>query len=516
MERIFFLLGIISIITGLTVCTGATAVLLTTFGACSFNVIALSVVQRVDKEGVAYKLLMLFWVIEGFLFLVLAALYPSQLEAQCATTNLFEKAPVSLLGSFCLVPATGVVMAWLRAQVARRGKPREGWTGMIIRPSRLLDGALVLTMLANLSVWPATAFEDNALYYAFRVLHRLLLGVTVLAGYRFRVNPSMTAAWILSLVLGIILAMGTGAREYGFLPAGLYMAGVVIYGWQHRSARLWLVFMMLCSLPLIFTMSSVTENVRTASGRKSISETDVTEVLDRVRAIAYGVQVSDDIRDPGTVDASPPLYRGMSRFVYWTDVMVPAMAGDPVKYRGFSDWRLEMLDLFQLKLWGSSDRERYFGGIYANDYGFSVFPGISTVPFSILADGWSRGGCLVALLYALVATVTLIMMEELSRFALGQRTEVVCIVFGIIGGTAFNYYSVYPLLSSIRETVLVTGLSVICGGVVTIMTGRGGQPKKAVGAKACHSKGAATVSLCGQQGMPGGLGSESEPRPRSV
>ena len=107
---------------------------------------------------------------------------------------------------------------------------------------------------------------------------------------------------------------------------------------------------------------------------------------------------------------------------------------------------------------GSTPDDLYDAGLWtapARQYGFTV-NSYTSVEFSVAADGWSRGGALIALLFsfvtALVLTLTEVAASRLHRF--GEAAGSVLAL--PLAKAAFFDTNVIPLLPMLRGLALYT------------------------------------------------------------
>src|SRR5262249_25653020 len=120
---------------------------------------------------------------------------------------------------------------------------------------------------------------------------------------------------------------------------------------------------------------------------------------------------------------------GVSRLLAWTNVVVPLMTPNTVPYRGMDRFVDEAIQTFQVSsVSGSTPDDLYDAGLWnapARQYGFTV-NSFTSVEFTLAADGWSRGGAPIALVFsifaALILTATEAAASRLHRFGEGAAS----------------------------------------------------------------------------------------------
>src|SRR5204862_5347983 len=151
--------------------------------------------------------------------------------------------------------------------------------------------------------------------------------------------------------------------------------------------------------------------------------------------------------------------QGVGRLLAWTNVVVPLMTRQAIAYRGFDGFLDEAAQTFRVaSVSGLTADDLFDGGLItaqARVYGFSVNSNTS-VEFTLAADGWSRGGASVALLFSFIAalgfTVGELCVFRLHRYGTGVAT---IMALPVAKAALFDAIAL-PLLETLRSMVMYT------------------------------------------------------------
>jgi hypothetical protein len=157
----------------------------------------------------------------------------------------------------------------------------------------------------------------------------------------------------------------------------------------------------------------------------------------------------------------------VSRMVAWTNVVVPLMTPRTIPYRGFEGIANEIGKSFQVaSVAGLTADDLLDAGMAtapARTYGFMVNSQTS-VEFTVAADGWSRGGAAVTILFFVILALALTIGEaciySLCRSSPGAATFLVL----PLARAAFFDVNALPLLATLRSMVMYTvliGLAIV-------------------------------------------------------
>jgi hypothetical protein len=163
-------------------------------------------------------------------------------------------------------------------------------------------------------------------------------------------------------------------------------------------------------------------------------------------------QLSRELLPGDSQDVEALREHGVSRLLSWTNVVVPMMTPQTVPYR-------EATQTFQVaSLSGSTPDDLYDAGLWnapARPYGFTV-NAYTSVEFTLAADGWSRGGAPMALIFGFVAALMMTACEFCVSRLYRAGTAVTAVLGLPVAKAAFFDSNFIPLLPMLRGMVLYT------------------------------------------------------------
>lgn len=426
----------------------------------------LMLTAAIDQRYLAYKFYMVFHVMQPVFLFLMAWLYPIQLEMAVVNTTLLEGRAYTLYYSFLTVPILGLILALALRAFGRRSGERgiDFYSGAA---GRRLDFLLLISAMAVLSSWFILGVP-GVLGYALRVFRAALAFTPFLAGLYFGRSALVRNVWVLVLALGIVFSLLTGSRGYAFWPLLMYVLGVLF---QLKTPRIrfagWALF--LISLPLGIFLIGFIQQLRSEVGRKSIRETDIAEVASYIpKALQNTLSRGGEVYLEGEATGAST---GFSRLVDWTLLFAPNMSPDPVGYRGYGDFHQELLSIFAF---GGSDLRRTFGNfypsvLYARNYGFNVYADVDergmqasfTVPFSVMADSWSRFGLISSVSQVLFLLSFFVGVEAFIRRCFWSKPDIMVFLAFFLFDNALRFATVYTVIRSVR-TVILYGTFTFC------------------------------------------------------
>ena len=282
-------------------------------------------------------------------------------------------------------------------------------------------------------------------------LHISFFMTPVLIGLCWRQYPRAVAVFMFCMCLGGILAFGEGSRSLIFLPVGFFATGVwlTLRGTMRFSLA---VAGLVLAIPTLYA-SAAMEAVR--RDFRSGADASVIGI-----AVEMGQQM---LRTAGTARLTEELARGISRMIVWSSISVLCDSPERVPYRGVADLGAEIefntrstLSRNAFQTLEDAVDENYGMGA-PKLYGFSISAG-GTVPFPVLADGWSRAGAVGTALFAGFLCLALAFLERLIRRLFHGRPEIVLALLTILASSSFEKMSVYGFIYNVRYLGMLTFL----------------------------------------------------------
>jgi hypothetical protein len=360
-------------------------------------------------------------------------------------------APFRVVSALLMVPAGTLLVALLWRLVSHLSPDRSERpiSDQETRSQRRVY--LVVAAIVHLLYWPSTLESSGALGYLGRVLAGALIAAPFIAGRDAREDRGLAHLWWLALLLNAIIGAAAGTRSKAFIPAVLFVAGF-ISGMPPRKRAVAGACALLAVLPLV-QLAGAIALVRKELGRDMLNVTNPDRFAEVVRRLTEVMTSAEEAK------AEETRVEGISRQLAWTNVVVPLMTPESVPYRGLDGLVDEALGTFRVaRLSGSTADDLYDAGLYnapARDYGFTVNSN-TAVEFPLAADGWSRGGPGLLLLFAVITALAMITGEHAaaraSRLSVGASTILVL----PIAKAAFFDVNYIPLLPIIRGLFVYT------------------------------------------------------------
>lgn len=433
---------------------------------CSLNILFFKVLNLVESRYIAYKFFVFFYVMQPFFFFLLAVLYPESTEHMCRLTSLYEGGAFTLLYSFCLVP---VVALGLTIMVLPNRLERGNFNAIEFYRhigNNRLSYLLFISALINTSIW-FEASMPSLIGYGIRVVHATFGLSALLAGYCWGKSRLVRYTWLLSLVLGLFFAVITGSRASAFWPLLFYMIGFLIQfrGWQ----RIITITIFVALLPTGLFFIGFIQNLRDEIGRNDLSKVNISEVIGYMpTAFKNSFERGDEAQMQ--LDASTG-YTGLQRLVDWTLLFVPNMTPDPIEYRGYGDYMLEVKGLVSI---GGANLNNTTGSFYpsllfARNYGFNVHQTVGedgrfashTVPFGVVADSWSRLGLVSSVAQIIAVLLLFIILEGIGKRFLSRHPDIMIMALSVLMKYALQFATVYSLTNTVRRTMVFWGFMIM-------------------------------------------------------
>jgi len=324
---------------------------------------------------------------------------------------------------------------------------------------------LIIAALAHLSYWPAGLEDSGPIGYLGRVLATALVCAPFLAGRDSQKDRRLGFLWVVTILVNAVIGIAAGTRGKALLAAVLFVAGL-ISALPERRRLIVGVCAVFAAVPLI-QLAGALGVVRDELGRGGLEMVESGHLSDVFH------QLSRELLPGDSHDAEVLREHGVSRLLSWTNVVVPLMTPQVVPYRGMTRFLDEATQTFQVaSLSGSTPDDLYDAGLWnapARQYGFTV-NAYTSVEYTLAADGWSRGGALVALLFGFVAALILTSCEAgIARLA-GRGTGLATFLSLAVAKAAFFDTNFIPLLPMLRGMVLYT--LILCALVAVVESTR--------------------------------------------
>lgn len=423
----------------------------------SFNFGLFKVICKHDQRFFGYKFYLVGALLIPLYFFLNIVFFPETVEEMLTSTLLFTAYPWSLY-SLCLAPLMATVFAVLvgRPMSHRVGITFDDYFNQADRTFEVLS----LCMLAPVyGTWLNSMFPSLPGGYWLAIINKTFAFFPVIAGYRFKRNPTIGLVWAGSLFIGLGLAFVTGNRGMGFFPAWFFAIG---FGLSVKRKGLYFIGMGFLMVLALYA-SGVSSAIREATGgRKSLRELDIASVVEAwPQIVAY---MSNSETTAGVRNTNP-FHKGLKRMVPWTRVVVPDLTGEQgVPKRMFRDITDDALAFFSFtKLNRFTGIRIYPTVMNAAPYGFTVNLGsgtatgstaTSTVPFGFEMDGWSRFGGAGASLYIAIMLASMALIERINQRINRRNPNIRLLCLCVVWGLPFDYFGVYGLIHSFRQYIL--------------------------------------------------------------
>jgi hypothetical protein len=407
-------------------------------------------IERLVRQSIALRLFVVSYALQFVALAAIAGLglpfsppyHPFQIDA--------SEVPIRAVLAILTAPAGALIAAYLWSFISRlAGHSAASNPAKDVAARRRVY--LIIAALLHLLYWPAGLENSGILGYIGRILATGLVCSPFLAGHDSLADRRLRWLWLFTILINAGIGIVAGTRGKALIAAVLFIAGY-ISAMPRRKRVIASTCAAVAAIPLM-QLAGALGVVRDELGRGGLEMVEtgrVSEVFERLSHEMFPDegQTSEAVRE-----------HGVSRMLAWTNVVVPMMTPEVVPYRGFDGFLDEAARTFQIaSLSGYTPDDLYDAGLWtapAKDYGFTV-NAYTSVEFTLVADGWSRGGVIVALLFSFVAglvlTVTEVAVHRLHRFG----TSVATILALPIAKAAFFDTSVVPLLPMLRGVALYT------------------------------------------------------------
>lgn len=432
------------LLAGGAVGSGQIALLLCALGSAAFGVAMLLWCHELEPNYTAFKFLMLAYLTQPVFVAALAMLgYFQSAGFYSLPVSPQDEPLIAALGLMVVPAGAGAATAVFHLIPVGARDQRARWQDWLMDPPPNLAWFLVIGALVSVCIWVMNFATSSFIGYFFRVLHKAMFFVPLMAGAYFFHFKRTRLVWLLVLVANLALGFLTGSRTWGFYPLFLYGLGLYLATPRHWKWRLTVLAIPAgAALMLFLGLTGVVRDQLGRGGSEVVTAQRVNDALIEASASMSGVTLVQSME--------APLFKAMTRIVRWTNVVVPMMTPGVVPYRGLSGVRGEFMGIFSL---GQFSSERFYANEVANEYGFRVDEGTS-VEFGILPDGWSRGGPIVAFFYAMFATGFLLVVERILRSAFRSGSALMMLLLTFLLYIGFVGFISFSLFSQIRLCLL--------------------------------------------------------------
>jgi hypothetical protein len=360
------------------------------------------------------------------------------------------EAPFRVVLAMLTVPAGALIAAWLWRAVSGSSRclRREEPLAKIAKGRRVY---LVIACVAMLLYWPSALEDSGVIGYFGRILAAAFMVAPFLAGRDSLADRHLAVMWSVGLLVNSVIGMAAGSRSMAFIAVVLFGAGYVSALPKGRARLIAGGCAALVMVPLIQAAGALGV-VRDDLGRGGLE----LFRLDRVQEVFDGMlrQMTTAERNSDEIGM-----HGIGRLLPWPSMVVPLMSPESIPYRGFDGFVDDAVQTFRIaSLSGLSVDDLLDAGLLtaqARPYGFTVTSS-TAVEFPVVADGWSRGGAAVALLFGFIAALGFT-VAELCAFRLHRYGTGVATVLALpVAKGAFFDASIYPLLPSLRGVIVYT------------------------------------------------------------
>jgi len=370
-------------------------------------------------------------------------------------------APFKAVEAMLTVPAGTLIAAMAWRTVSRSSSRLLEELGPLDNIARQRRVYLLVAAVGMLTYWPAALENSGAIGYFGRILASALMVAPFLAGHDSRADRRLAALWSVVILVNAVVGIAAGTRSMAFIAAVLFGAGYVSA--LPRSRRLVVGACGGLAMMLLLQVAGALGVVRDELGRGGL------ELLgpDRVREMFDGILRQ---MTPGDQQSSQAvMLQGVGRLLAWTNVVVPIMTPESIPYRGFDGFLDEAAGTLRIaSVSGLTVDDLLDIGLanaQARVYGFPVNSSTS-VEFALAADGWSRGGAPVALLFSFIVALGLT-AGEVCAFRLHQYGTGVATILALPAARAAVFDApTYPLLPTLRSMVMYT---LMVAGLVMII-----------------------------------------------
>lgn len=367
--------------------------------------------------------------------------------------------PFSVAMGQTIMPA----VAWIVARLFHsRHTPTTDYLLGAVRANKSLVFELILCAFALGLVlyFLGTVFVNIPIVTpAIIYVHLSFFMAPLLIGLYWRQYRLPLVIFGIAMLVGGIFALSAGSRSLLFLPIVFFAIGFGLT--LSRRGKVMLVAATLLIAVPVFYVSATIENIRKEG--MADSGRDIVGRVEEMQRLAQG---------SSTGSLTDTIARGVGRMLMWSNWVALEFSPDRVPYRGFGDFIEEFVFLNKSTLFRDAQGylheslDREFGLGSAKLYGFSVSTG-GSVPFPMLADGWSRAGLFGVALFTAIICVLWAIIERWLRRTFVHRPHFALAFITILLSSSYDKMSVYGLIYNLRY---LTMQLILWGGLFYITT----------------------------------------------
>ena len=359
----------------------------------------------------------------------------------------FNDAPFAIALGQTIIPLVALLCGWLCSSRKNAGTAvlLEQVNRQRIPVFEFVLGAFAVGLMLYFvgTVFVRVPFLTPTIIY----FHLSFYMTPLLIGLCWRRYRVATAIFTGAVIIGGLFALSAGSRSLLFLPMAFF--GLGVWFTLPRRSRTWAAIVALVLVVPAFYVSARIENVR-KEGTADF-ERDVLARASEMRRLMGDSTGKDNL--------VATLARGVERMIMWSNFVSLDFSPERVPFRGWGDFGTELRFTNQSTLFRDANEhldeslEREFGLGTARIYGFSVSVG-GTVPFPLLADGWSRSGIWGVVLLAGILCLLWGVMERIIRHVFREQPHYVLAFLAILLGSSYDKMSVYGFSYNLRYLVM--------------------------------------------------------------
>ncbi len=233
----------------------------------------------------------------------------------------------------------------------------------------------------------------------------------VLGLFFIELRKSRKILWILTLFVSFASNLVQGSRGLAVMPILVFIVGYVLSIVDKSYFKKHIIIIIVCGLLFLPIFSAIGEFRKIAGRGIEVNAENINAMIDFVESSA-----SDDTEESQEIMISG----SFGRILTHANFAVPAMTPEKVPYRGLDYLEQEVIRCFSIagekgeKEMMMNRADEKFGSGFMTEYDFLVNSATS-VPFPVLADGYSRFSYLGIFLYSFIIAFLGALSERFLR-----------------------------------------------------------------------------------------------------
>jgi len=407
------------------------------------------------RGQVLLSLIPLFYLLQGcwLLFTAILSGFGNMAQRELEVSVDYNEAAFRVSMGLTIMPVVAVSSALLFSQLRRHTADVHGVPQPERRAMRKILYFFAIGPLCYYIVSFLVEFSGSMplVKYASAVLsyvQQSLFMTPVLIGLNWRQYRAPVVLFLCAMVVTAVFAFAEGSRSLIFLPGVFFGTGVwLTLNWNRRLLTGLAVGLLM--IP-VFYVSSLVENVR-----REVRDSGSDSVIARSQSIAELLP-----KEKGQANIRITCVRGIDRMIMWSELVALALTPEVVPYRGFDNFWDEMRLLNRtsvsanIKEFVEEQYDLTLGPGAAILYGFGVSAG-GTVPFPVLADGWSRAGLPGVVLFSGILCFLWGASEYLVRLWYVRKPYLAVAFIAILASSAFERMGTFGFVYNVRYLVML-------------------------------------------------------------